>query len=195
MTSSIGLGVTVAVHVLILALVLVDSDEQAVPELPPISTRIITENQSEPTPEPIRLTPTLEKPLLHVPQPEIMVAAETPAKNAPVSVSSAPASAPVQAQQVVESLPRFDADYLNNPAPSYPPLSRRLREQGTVLLRVYVLPTGLPEVVELKSSSGCERLDQSALAAVRKWKFTPAQSAGRSVGAWVVVPVAFSLSA
>jgi protein TonB len=114
--------------------------------------------------------------------------------SAPVSVTSSPPSSSSPPQKVVESIPRFDADYLNNPAPTYPSLSRRLREQGVVMLSVYMLATGAPEVVELKQSSGSARLDESALLAVRKWKFMPAQSAGRAVAAWVVMPIAFSLS-
>jgi hypothetical protein len=34
--------------------------------------------------------------------------------------------------------PNFNAAYLNNPAPNYPSISRRLGEQGLVLLRVQV---------------------------------------------------------
>jgi protein TonB len=41
--------------------------------------------------------------------------------------------------------PRFDAAYLNNPKPSYPPLARRLGEEGRVTLRVHVTPDGLPQ--------------------------------------------------
>jgi periplasmic protein TonB len=63
------------------------------------------------------------------------------------------------------------------------------------LLRVYVLPSGQPEVVELKHSSGSSRLDESALSAVRQWRFVPARRGSEAVAAWVVVPVSFSLAA
>lgn len=195
MGNSVGAIATIAVHVLALLFFLSSNTEKAPPASTYITTRVISDAPEEQAkPEPLRAEPVLNQPKLNVPLPEIVLTAEAPAPNAPVAVSSAPASASSQPQQTVDSVPRFDADYLNNPAPGYPALSRRLREQGVVLLRVYVLPSGTPEQIELKQSSGSTRLDESALTAVRKWRFTPAQSAGRAVAAWVVVPIAFSLS-
>src|SRR5690606_39069642 len=89
--------------------------------------------------------------------------------------------------------PSFDAAYLNNPKPKYPPLSRRMREEGRVLLRVHVLPDGRPSEVTLAQSSGSKRLDGAAEKAVRHWRFVPAKQNGLSVAAWVVVPIVFKL--
>ena len=89
--------------------------------------------------------------------------------------------------------PRFNADYLRNPAPAYPLLSRRMGEQGRVVLRVLVSPNGNPDKVELRSSSGSARLDQSALETVARWKFIPARQGDQPIAAWVLVPIAFSL--
>jgi protein TonB len=85
------------------------------------------------------------------------------------------------------------AIYLSNPKPGYPNVSRRLREQGTVLLRVFVTVAGDPHKVELKSSSGFPRLDRAAHDAVQRWKFVPAKRGDQPVDAWVVVPIKFSL--
>jgi protein TonB len=89
--------------------------------------------------------------------------------------------------------PAYDADYLHNPAPAYPALSRRLNEEGRVLLRVRVTAEGLAELVELARSSGFDRLDRAALDAVSRWRFVPARQGERSVSAYVLVPVAFVL--
>ena len=75
--------------------------------------------------------------------------------------------------------PSFNAEYLDNPAPIYPPAARRLREQGRVLLLVEVAPDGLPRQVNLASSSGSPRLDEAALDAVRRWRFVPAKARPR----------------
>lgn len=91
------------------------------------------------------------------------------------------------------SPPRFDAAYLDNPKPEYPRLARRLGEQGTVLLNVYVDANGLPEKIELQVSSGSPHLDRAARETVRQWKFVPARQAERPVGAWIVVPIRFVL--
>lgn len=106
----------------------------------------------------------------------------------PAPIAAAPA-APVSAP----TPPRFDAAYLDNPVPAYPPLARRMGEQGRVLLRVLVSAEGAPQQVELKHGSGSPRLDQAALEAVRRWRFIPARQGVESVAAWVLVPIAFNL--
>lgn len=87
----------------------------------------------------------------------------------------------------------FNAAYLLNPAPDYPSVSRRLGEQGKVLLRVQVTVDGAASSVALQTSSGSTRLDQAALEAVKKWRFVPAKRGGQAVSAAVVVPVSFSI--
>lgn len=88
---------------------------------------------------------------------------------------------------------RFDAAYLSNPAPVYPPLSRRLREEGKALLHVQVSAEGLPAKVELAESSGFGRLDSAARESVLRWHFVPARQDGHAVDAWVIVPIIFKL--
>lgn len=89
--------------------------------------------------------------------------------------------------------PNFNAAYLNNPAPNYPSISRRLGEEGLVLLQVQVTADGTADSVELQTGSGSTRLDEAALEAVKKWRFTPAKRGDQPVSASVVVPVRFSL--
>lgn len=91
------------------------------------------------------------------------------------------------------SQPGFTADYLHNPAPEYPPLAKRMGEQGKVLLRVHVEATGKPSRIEIKQSSGSLRLDQAAEQAIWRWKFTPAKRGNEAIDAWVVVPISFNL--
>jgi protein TonB len=128
------------------------------------------------------------------PEPE---AAPAAAVSAPTPAVAGPPS-PVAVDRASElpkpvAAPRFDAAYLNNPRPEYPRVARRLGEQGRVLLRVFVTAAGLPEKVEIRSSSGSPRLDQAARDAVRNWKFVPARRGDEAIGAWVVVPITFVL--
>jgi protein TonB len=88
---------------------------------------------------------------------------------------------------------RFDADYLDNPKPQYPHASRRLGEEGRVVLRVFVSADGDAKRVEVKQSSGFQRLDQAAENAVARWRFVPARRGEQAVSAWVAVPIEFSL--
>lgn len=151
-------------------------------------------------PAPLRPTPVERKPVLRpqpAPKPQTLAAAsEAPATVAlPVAkeAPTAPAAPAAAAAPAAVSQPRFDADYLRNPAPAYPALSRRMGEEGKVVLRVYVEPDGRPGQIEIKDSSGSSRLDQAAADAVRRWQFVPARRAGETVGAWVLVPIVFNL--
>jgi protein TonB len=89
--------------------------------------------------------------------------------------------------------PRFDAAYLQNPPPDYPSLSRRLGEEGRIILRVLISPEGLPRDIQLQASSGFPRLDQAALQTVRRWRFAPAMRGEEPLAAWVLVPIRFNL--
>ena len=90
-------------------------------------------------------------------------------------------------------LPSSTADYLNNPAPAYPPLSRRLGEQGRVVVRVLIGTDGTASQAEIRSSSGFERLDQAALQTVLKWRYVPGKRAGVPEAMWFNVPINFVL--
>ena len=114
-----------------------------------------------------------------------------PEPNPAPTVLISPEAKPVPPARMIP--PNFNANYLDNPAPSYPALSRRMAEEGRVMLRVFVEVDGLPLKLEVRTSSGYERLDQSALDAVRRWKFIPAKQGDKAVAAWVVVPILFNL--
>ena len=114
--------------------------------------------------------------------------------DAPPAHRSAPEKANASESAATdETAPVFSAEYLNNPAPAYPRLSRQLGEQGKVLLRVRVTMEGRAAQIVEAQSSGSARLDEAARAAVRQWRFVPARRGGRAVDAWVLVPIVFTL--
>lgn len=76
----------------------------------------------------------------------------------------------------------------------YPAAAKRLRLQGTVVVRVQVSATGLPESLRIERSSGAELLDETALAAIRTWRFAPARRGSEPVAHWVDVPIRFRLN-
>lgn len=133
-------------------------------------------------------SPMTAPPLEREPQRE---APAQPAPSAPPSLA-APSNAPVAA---TTTPPNFTADYLKNPAATYPKGSRYRREQGVVRLRVQVSAEGAPAQVLLDRSSGWPELDAAAMDVVKKrYKFAPAKQGGRPVSAWVIVPMEFSLN-
>lgn len=84
-------------------------------------------------------------------------------------------------------------DYLSNPAPAYPLEARRMKQEGIVILTADVDRMGNPEQINIKKSSGFSRLDQAAIKAVWKWKFSPAKIGDLPVNSTVEIPVRFLL--
>src|ERR1700690_4137564 len=87
--------------------------------------------------------------------------------------------------------PVFDADYLKNPKPLYPPIARRMKLEGTVVVQVLISTEGKPENVRIRKSSGTSLLDEAALTAVQNWSFVPARQGNNPISAWVDVPLRF----
>ncbi|ADU36265.1 TonB family protein [Variovorax paradoxus EPS] len=117
----------------------------------------------------------------------------TPAPQAPVGTTEpppppAPPAAPIPpappalppappAPPAVQ-LPSSNADYLQNPKAVYPAMSKRLGEQGKVIVKVLVGVDGLPKSAEVKKSSGFERLDEAAIEYIMKCRFVPGKVNG-----------------
>jgi len=115
----------------------------------------------------------------------------TPAAPAAALAAPAPSSAPSAPPRV--DLPSSDADYLQNPKPAYPVLSRRLGEQGKVVVRVLIGVDGVAQKAEISHSSGYERLDQAALQTVLRWRYVPGKRGGVPEPMWFNVPINFVL--
>jgi len=148
---------------------------------------------------PVSNSPAVPAPSL-APAPALALAtrnAEAFASASATNANAAPAATPAQAgkSQGVPtfSLPSSEAHGLNNPKPAYPRQSRRLNEQGQVIIRVFVAVDGSPQQGEIKTSSGFDRLDQEALRTVLRWRFVPGQRFGTPEAMWFNVPVNFVL--
>lgn len=105
--------------------------------------------------------------------------------------SDAPDATTQQAAKV--TAPIIDASAQKNNPPIYPRLSKRLKEQGRVVLELVVQPDGTTTNVKIHASSGYSRLDQAALEAVKKWRYTPAQQGEINIAYNYLQPVEFSL--
>lgn len=129
---------------------------------------------------------------------EVAPTVATETAVSPVAESAKQAAAPPapsvapRAEQTVTP-PVFNAAYLRNPPPRYPPAARRNSEEGTVVLRVLVTTDGTASRTELDRSSGSTSLDSAALEAVRNWRFVPARRGAQNIEDWVRVPVVFRL--
>lgn len=158
-------------------------------------------------PQPRQPVPRKAPTLPPAPQPQA-IKDPTPTPAAPTGVTTPPAPLPPIEQPVAATpsppppappappqiqLPSSNASYLQNPSPVYPAISRRLGEQGKVIVRVLIGTNGLPERAEIKTSSGFERLDRSALDYVLKCRYVPGKVNGVVQAMWYEAPVNYVL--
>ncbi len=111
---------------------------------------------------------------------------EASSLNQPVVSPHAPAP---NSQAGVE----IGVEVLDLPHPRYPIVSRRLGEEGTVLIQVEVLANGKVGRVHVLSDSGYPRLARAAIAAVRNAHFRPAMHRGAPTTDSVRIPFRFVL--
>lgn len=175
----------------------------------PPTPRVVAPPPAPPAPvkQPVVKAPTPVRTL--APQP-LAIADPTPSPTAPLGVIEPAPVAPTEALPIAPrvaaatvseappapvsvKLPSSNADYLQNPSPPYPSMSKRLGEQGRVVVGVLIGLDGTAQKAEIKQSSGFDRLDQSALATVLRWRYVPGKRAGVAQAMWFNVPINFVL--
>jgi periplasmic protein TonB len=148
--------------------------------------------QPHPTPKP---TPT-PMPVAQAPsQHEISAPAEPAPPAPPAPAAPAAPAAPVSKPLMSISAPK-DASHLSCSIvePSYPAMSRRRGETGRAVVQFVLSASGRIENIELKKSSGYDRLDQAALDAIRSSSCKPYLVDGEAVRVPAVQPFDFSLN-
>jgi protein TonB len=192
-TRSAGVAFVIGMHAVIgAALVSYEPARSALLNAAPIMINLIS--PAKPDAKPVETPPQLKPVVKAQPEPLAMIAAPVEAPSPSPILAAPPSPEPVAAApEPATTAPIFAADYLDNPPPGYPPLSRRVGEQGRVLLRVLVNPGGRADDVEVRSSSGHFRLDEAARQTVRGWRFVPAKRGDQPVPAWVLIPISFRL--
>ncbi len=175
-----------------------------------VPAEILSEFIAPPAPQvapPLPVPPPLKQPLAKAPRPEPQPAPipdVQPAPNAPTSVAVPQPPAPAAAAPMATGpaappapakveLPSSDAEYLQNPKPPYPAISKRLGEQGKVVVRVLIGVDGTAQKAEIRQSSGFDRLDQAALNTVLRWRYVPGKRGGVAEAMWFNVPINFVL--
>ena len=82
---------------------------------------------------------------------------------------------------------------LHNPKPNYPLLSRKLKEQGLVMIKLCVNQSGFVDEASVSKSSGFQGLDKSALTTLSQWRFLPDSSNLNYSSQCFQAPIHFSL--
>ncbi|WP_298599168.1 energy transducer TonB [uncultured Limnohabitans sp.] len=188
----------------IMASVVMDAPAPPAPKPEPARPPIQHQTKPEPKPQ------TVAKPISTQVQPAPVLTPTAPSNAAPIVSNAAPALTPAapatptatpagnqrpaaNATATAVVLPSTSADYLNNPAPPYPRQSKRLGEEGTVVIRVLITAEGRAEKAEIRTSSGHARLDDTALTTVKAWRFVPGKRNGLPEAMWFNVPIRFVL--
>jgi protein TonB len=154
----------------------------ALPKMAPLAAPTMPQIQPLP-PVPV----TVENAI--TPPPAAAVPAErVSAAPAPVSAPAAPA--PVSAPRLLSS----GVEYVQAPQLVYPAASKRLNEQGKVVLRVLVNEKGQPAQVTVHTSSGFPRLDEAGRQATLRAVFKPHLDDGRAIAVYVDVLLNFQLT-
>jgi protein TonB len=188
-----GIGFVAVLHVIVLwAIVagLVQKFAQAPPP-GPITARFDPVKPVPPAPAPkVPVVMLPDTPVVQTaPKPIIDIQPETPTGilGRPSSMPQAPVG-PTVADQAVAGIAA------THTIPPYPPLARRLGEQGTVTLRLTISPQGVITGADVLKSSGYAELDQGAISWVMAhWKYKPAVQNGSPVASQTNAAVMFSL--
>lgn len=188
-----------AAEVIVPAQILSEFIAPPAPKAAPTPPAAVVKSAPAPTPAPHPPAPQLQP--LNQPPPALTanapLVAATPQVAAAPAMAATPAAAaataaPAPAPAKVE-LPSSDAQYLQNPKLPYPTMSKRLGEQGKVVLRVLIGVDGTAQKAEIQQSSGFDRLDQAALNTVLRWRYVPGKLGGVAEAMWFNIPINFVL--
>ena len=185
----------VAFHVVLVVAINSSLSTVILDRLPPlIKAEIIEEitKDDEPPPPP----PTVETPPPYVPPPDIVIDLPTSTKGPTTAlvVTDKPRPVAPPPSPVVKKAPEIDPRYKRRFQPDYPPTSRRLGEEGSVIVQVLVDPEGKVSHGKIPKRRGFPRLDEAGLThALRAWRFTPGTEDGKPVSVWHSVKVTFRI--
>lgn len=140
-------------------------------------TPVMPSPKPAPLPQPVEAPVTAAAPSIDPPTPAAPIAQAAP--SAPVM------PAPPKTVSGVE--------YIQAPQPDYPPIAKRMGEEGKVILRILVNEKGRPERIDVRQSSGSARLDEAARQAAARALFKPHLEDGRAVAVYALVPINFSI--
>ena len=189
-----GIGGVIVFHVLLVWGLVSGLARKAIEVLPaPFETQILDEQRAEEEPPPPPPPPQLDiPPPPFIPPPEINIATPPPSSANTIttqSVVATPAAPPPPKAAPVSRPPVVKANACRQP--EYPPVSERLGEAGSVVLQLLVGVDGKVTDSKVETSSGYERLDKAAQAALSRCKFEPGTVDGVPSPAWAQLKYTF----
>jgi len=156
----------------------------------PAEPTLVKQEQSEATTEPrvtsgdLSVTEAEIPPALATSQSSVSTGTQTGGTKAAPSGSSASTRGAIAAPGI---LTKVD--------PVYPQAARQAGLEGTVVLKIQILPNGRPGEITISRSTGHSTLDNAGITAVRQWRFIPAKdmASGQAVACTITLPLSFRL--
>lgn len=147
-----------------------------------------------------KIQPKQQQVAAHAPAKPKEATIAPPVVNEPIKETDS--SPPQEVKPAIASRPQMSADPITLSselsvscpelsAPDYPAISRRLGEEGKLMLQVELDESGRISNTRIINSSGHSRLDNAALAAVKTWRCKPAVRDGQAVKAIALQPFNF----
>jgi len=163
--------------------------------LEPIETRVIEEAQQLPEAPPPPPPKFDAPPPVVMDMPDVVITQEAAPAQAAITTTKKVAPPPPPPPADVVIAPRTNPRRPNAGAEEiYPAMSKRLGEEGTVVLLLTVSDEGRVTEAKVDQSSGFERLDEAASKeAVRSWRFLPGTRNGKPETMQMRIKVTFSL--
>ncbi len=199
-----AIGIIAGLHVaLLVGLVSMDVVSLKLPTAEPMLVDLIPAAPPPSPPEPVVepqlavIPPVIVPPTLDILPPrespvQAVVAETPPPVSQPAVVATSAPVAPVARPSTV-TVSDLSTTMISAVPPRYPVESRRLKEEGTVVLLLTVGVDGKVADIRVSRSSGSDRLDNAALAAVKKWRWSPTLRGGQPVPVQGIVEIPFVL--
>lgn len=190
-----GLAGVVALHAVTLYAIATMMGTVPLPRIPSVLTvySLADDRKADEVPPP-RAPDFVPPPLPAITPPIVEIETITSSPNAitlPLRPDDEAVAAPAPA--LATAMPA-QAIAATHTTPEYPPVSRRLGEQGTLTLKIAITEQGAVSDAKLESSSGFARLDDAAMQWVKEhWRYRPAMQGGKAVPSITLAMVTFKL--
>ncbi|MEZ9012633.1 TonB family protein [Vibrio splendidus] len=184
--------------------------KETVSQAEPVEPKAVEPKQAKPTPKKKAITnkpqpKKVEKKVVKKKRPELKPEPKSkptpqPEKLADKKVDRNLAESAYQPQQVNQGVSNQEPVLVTKPSfsapptpPTYPRQARRRGIEGVAIYEVWLDAEGKQIKQALVNSSGVLILDNAALDAIKKWKFSPHTVNGRAIAHRVQLPVRFRL--
>ena len=181
------LSFVIGIHVVLALGLIAATAIKVVPQLRDMLDAQLIKHEDEPPPkEPPPPPPDFVPPPIQAPSIDIPAVIGPPVVNAIVVPKAEAAPPPKAAPPAIVPAKLAKGVNLGEACSSfYPSASRRLSEEGSVVVLIYVAPSGRVTESKVETSSGIQRLDEATQKCVTsQGRFEPQKVGTEAVGSW-----------